>query len=113
MPHVTSRDSTKIDYHKFGDGPALIIVGGAMGSMAAFGERPELVQLAEPHFTVYNYDRRGRGKSTDTLPYSVGREVEDIEALIDAAGGTAGLVGFSSGACLAMEAAAQLGRKVS
>lgn len=63
-------------------------------------------------FTVYNYDRRGRGDSGNTLPYSIEREVEDIEAMIDAAGGTAYLYGHSSGAVLALEAAMRLGGKV-
>jgi pimeloyl-ACP methyl ester carboxylesterase len=66
----------------------------------------------ESHFTVYNYDRRGRGESTDTQPFAVEREVEDIEALINEAGGSACLYGISSGACLALEAAIVLESKV-
>jgi pimeloyl-ACP methyl ester carboxylesterase len=68
--------------------------------------------LLAPHFTVYDYDRRGRGDSGDTKPYAVQREIEDIEALIDAAGGTASLYGMSSGAVLVLEAAKALGSKV-
>jgi pimeloyl-ACP methyl ester carboxylesterase len=64
------------------------------------------------HFTVYNYDRRGRGDSTDTQPFAIEREIEDIEALIDAAGGAANLFGISSGGALAMEAAIALPEKV-
>lgn len=71
-----------------------------------------LAQLLSSNFTVYNYDRRGRGDSTDTKPFALKREIEDIEALIDEAGGSAYVYGISSGACLAMEAAAELGGKV-
>jgi pimeloyl-ACP methyl ester carboxylesterase len=73
---------------------------------------PELAQLLASRFTVYNYDRRGRGDSGDTEPYTVEREIEDIEALIDAAGGSASLYGHSSGASLALEATVRLGSKV-
>ncbi|HEY8741606.1 MAG TPA: alpha/beta hydrolase, partial [Chloroflexota bacterium] len=73
---------------------------------------PDLATLLAPHCTVYNYDRRGRGESGDALPFAVEREVEDIAALIAAAGGTACLYGHSSGAALALEAAFRLGRRV-
>jgi pimeloyl-ACP methyl ester carboxylesterase len=76
------------------------------------GSKPELVNLLAPHFSVYNYDRRGRGDSGDTQPYAVEREIEDIETLIDEAGGTAYLYGHSSGASLALEATLRLGNKV-
>ena len=66
----------------------------------------ELAPLLAPHFTVYTYDRRGRGQSGDTQPYAPAREVEDIAALIKEAGGSASLLGLSSGAALALEAAA-------
>jgi pimeloyl-ACP methyl ester carboxylesterase len=72
---------------------------------------PGLAELLAPNFTVYTYDRRGRGESSNGKPASVQSEVEDIEALVQAAGGTAYLYGISSGACLAMEAALQLGKK--
>ena len=78
---------------------------GALCSRA-FGPMPKLAPLLAPHFTVYVYDRRGRGQSGDTQPYAREREVEDIAALIQAAGGSAFLVGLSSGAALALEAAA-------
>jgi pimeloyl-ACP methyl ester carboxylesterase len=73
---------------------------------------PELSNQLAPQFTEYNYDRRGRGDSGDTKPYAVAREVEDIEALIDEAGGSAYLYGHSSGAALVLEAAIQLGQKI-
>ncbi len=111
MQTVISKDGTKIAYDKSGSGPAVILVAGAMGTRS-FGF-PELVSLLATDFSVYNYDRRGRGDSTDTKPYAVEREVEDIEALIDAAGGSAKLYGISSGACLVLEAAIRLGNKSS
>lgn len=110
MQTVTSKDGTKIAYDKTGTGPIIILVAGAMGTRT-FGF-PELAKLLAPHFTVYNYDRRGRGDSTDAQPFAVEREIEDIEALVDAAGGWAYLYGISSGACLAMAAAIQLGDKI-
>jgi pimeloyl-ACP methyl ester carboxylesterase len=112
MNTVTSKDGTRIAYDKVGDGPAVILVGGALSARQSWSG-PDLAQRLAPHFTVYNYDRRGRGDSGDTLPYAVAREIEDLEALIDAAGGAAALYGHSSGGSLALEAAAALGRKVS
>jgi pimeloyl-ACP methyl ester carboxylesterase len=109
MTTITSKDGTKIAYDKLGRGPAIMLVSGA--TMARSGSAG-LAQLLASNFTVYNYDRRGRGESTDTQPFAVEREVEDVEVLIDEAGGSAYLYGISSGACLAMEAAAQLGNKV-
>ncbi|HXR50491.1 MAG TPA: alpha/beta fold hydrolase [Verrucomicrobiae bacterium] len=110
MQTVTSKDGTKIAYDKTGQGPAVILVAGAMGTRS-FGHA-DLAKLLSSSFTVYNYDRRGRGDSTDTQPYAVEREIEDIEALIDEAYGTACLYGISSGACLVLEAAFRLGDKV-
>ena len=106
---VTSKDGTRIAYDKAGSGPALILVGGALSDRKGGAE---LTQLLAPHFTVYTYDRRGRGDSTDTKPYSVKREIEDLEALIDKAGGSAFLYGKSSGAGLALLATAELGDKL-
>jgi pimeloyl-ACP methyl ester carboxylesterase len=106
---VTSRDGTRISYDRLGKGPPVIVVGGALSDRAG-GD--ELARLLAAEFTVYNYDRRGRGDSTDTKPYSVGREIEDLEALIDGAGGSARVYGKSSGASLALQAAAALGDKV-
>jgi pimeloyl-ACP methyl ester carboxylesterase len=111
MEKVTSKDGTQIAYDRQGTGPAVILVDGAL-CYRSFGPMPGLAQLLAPHFTVYNYDRRGRGDSGDTKPYSVEREVEDIEALIDEAGGSAYACGLSSGAALALEAAIKLGNKV-
>jgi pimeloyl-ACP methyl ester carboxylesterase len=111
MDVISSADGTKIAYDKQGEGPALILIDGAMCTRSS-GSKPELASFLAPHFTVYSYDRRGRGDSGDTLPYAVDREIEDIEALIDDAGGVAYLYGHSSGAALAMEAAVELGSKV-
>src|SRR6516162_10161893 len=112
MHAVVSKDGTNIAYDKQGEGPAIILVAGALCARLSWSG-PQLSKHLAPHFTVYNYDRRGRGNSGDTKPYAVEREVEDIEALIDEAGGTACLYGHSSGAALALEAAMKLGHKVS
>jgi alpha-beta hydrolase superfamily lysophospholipase len=103
MPNVTSKDGTPIAYERTGSGPAVILVGGGIddGSENA----PLVPELAE-HFAVVNYARRGRGGSGDTPPYAVEREIEDIDALIAAAGGSAHLYGVSSGGALALEATA-------
>ena len=106
MNHVTSKDGTPIAYERFGSGPALILVDGALCSRA-FGPSAKLAALLAPHFTVYTYDRRGRGQSGDTPPYAPTREVEDIAALISAAGAPASLLGLSSGGALALAAAAE------
>ena len=105
MSQVKSKDGTAIVYTRTGSGPALILIDGALCSRA-FGPSPKLAPLLARHFTVFVYDRRGRGESSDTQPYSPAREVEDIAALIQAAGGSAFLVGLSSGGALALEAAA-------
>src|SRR5256714_4129676 len=111
MHVVTSKDGTKIAYDKQGEGPAVILVAGALCARLSWSG-PQLSKLLAPHFTVYNYDRRGRGDSGDTKPYAVAREVEDIEALIDEAGGAAYLYGHFSRAALALEAALKLVNKV-
>lgn len=105
MNKVHSSDGTAITFDRYGEGPDVIIVGGA------FSQRkyPDLVRLAEllaERFTVVNYDRRGRGDSDDTRPYAVEREVEDLRAVIDASGESASVFGLSTGANLALEAAA-------
>jgi pimeloyl-ACP methyl ester carboxylesterase len=112
METVRSADGTPIAYDRSGHGPLLIMVGGAMTTRSS-GSRPELARLLADHFTVIDYDRRGRGDSGDTQPYAPQREIEDIEALIDATGAPASLYGHSSGGCLALDAAAALGPKVS
>ena len=114
MNTVTSKDGTIITFDKLGKGPALILVGGMFEQRAMDSETAKLaaLPLLAEHFTVFHYDRRGRGDSTDTLPFTVEREIEDIEALINEADGSAFLFGISSGAALAMEAAIKLGGKV-
>jgi pimeloyl-ACP methyl ester carboxylesterase len=108
VTRVPSRDGTQIAFTKGGNGPALVIVSGALSQRSLVGDTLLVPRLAE-HFTVYTYDRRGRGESGDTKPYAVDREIEDIEALIDHAGGKAYLFGVSSGAALSLRAAAKLG----
>jgi pimeloyl-ACP methyl ester carboxylesterase len=98
---ITSGDGTSIAFERRGRGPALILVDPAGGYREVGPMRP-LAALLAPHFTVYAYDRRGRGQSTDIPPYSVDREVDDIQALVEAAGGSAFVYGFSSGANLAL-----------
>jgi pimeloyl-ACP methyl ester carboxylesterase len=105
---VTSRDGTQIAFDRTGKGPALILVSGALAHRGALAGSPLVAKLSE-QLTVYIYDRRGRGESTDVQPYAVEREIEDLEALIDHAGGSAYLFGVSSGAALSMQAAARLG----
>jgi pimeloyl-ACP methyl ester carboxylesterase len=112
MNTLSSPDGTTIAYDKQGEGSALILVDGAL-TVHSSGSGSELSKLLAPHFTVYGFDRRGRGESGDTLPYAVDREIDDIEALIDRAGGSAFLYGHSSGGPLAMRAAIRLGSKVS
>jgi len=109
MNTVTSTDGTTIAYDAQGEGPAVILVDGALSVRQG---QLELAKLLAARCTVYGYDRRGRGDSADTRPYAVAREIEDLEALIDAAGGSACLYGHSSGGCLALEAAARLGGKI-
>jgi pimeloyl-ACP methyl ester carboxylesterase len=103
---VTSADGTTIAYDRVGTGPAVILVGGAFQYRSFDPRTTEIAVALSDRFTVFHYDRRGRGDSGDTQPYAVGREVEDIAALIDAAGGRACLYGMSSGAPLALDAAA-------
>ena len=103
--HVTSRDGTTIGYERSGSGPALILIDGALCSRA-FGPSAKLAPLLARHFTVYTYDRRGRGQSGDTPPYAPAREVEDLAAIMREAEESPCLLGLSSGAALALEAAA-------
>jgi pimeloyl-ACP methyl ester carboxylesterase len=101
-----SKDGTKVAYEKVGQGPALVIIGGALSHRD--GGKPLAGKLMTS-FTVYTYDRRGRGDSGDTKPYAVEREIEDLDALIEQAGNQAYVYGVSSGAALALQAAAKLG----
>ena len=104
MNRVVSKDGTPIAFDRVGKGPALILIDGALCSRT-FGPTAKLAPLLADHYTVYRYDRRGRGESGDTRPYAPAREVEDIAALIDHAGGSASLLGLSSGGALALECA--------
>jgi pimeloyl-ACP methyl ester carboxylesterase len=104
MNTTRSRDGTTIAFDRSGEGPPIILVGGAFTVRSS--DAPLAEQL-ERHFTVFTYDRRGRGSSEDTAPYAVDREIEDLEALIVEAGGSATVYGKSSGAALALEAAAR------
>ena len=104
MNKVISKDGTSIAYEVSGKGNPLILVDGALCSRS-FGPMKKLSSLLAKDFTVLTYDRRGRGESTDNKPYAVQREVEDIEALINEAGGSAYVYGISSGAALALKAA--------
>jgi pimeloyl-ACP methyl ester carboxylesterase len=107
MNSTISNDGTRIVYDVYGDGPVVIIVNGTMGSRG-FGPSP-VAQLLASNFTVYDYDRRGRGDSGDNQPYAPQKEIEDLQALIQTAGGSAYVCGLSAGAALAMEAAIELG----
>jgi pimeloyl-ACP methyl ester carboxylesterase len=104
MQTVTSSDGTTIAYDRSGAGPTVILVAGALG-YRKFSKMEELAELLSERCTVINYDRRGRGDSTEVKPFAVEREIEDIEALIDAEGGRASLWGWSSGGALALRAA--------
>ena len=101
LGEVRSKDGTAIAFERSGEGPPVVLVVGA------FNDRATGAALQE-RFTVFNYDRRGRGDSGDTPPYAVEREVEDLEALIEEAGGSASVFGYSSGAVLALRAARKL-----
>ncbi len=107
MPTVTSADGTTIAYETIGTGPALIHVDGAM-CYRDFGPARDLAAALQDTYTVHLYDRRGRGASGNTLPWSPDREIDDLAALLEAAGGEAYLFGCSSGAVLAADAANRL-----
>ncbi|HEX2158129.1 MAG TPA: alpha/beta hydrolase [Actinomycetes bacterium] len=106
VERVTSSDGTSIAFERAGAGPALITVDAA-GSYRDFRPFPPPVEALADHFTVYVYDRRGRGASTDTPPFAVEREVDDLAALIAEAGGSAFVYAFSSGGLVALHAAAR------
>jgi len=109
MRTVISKDGTTIAFDRTGTGPAVILVDSALADRSVC---VKLAKLLAEEFTVINYDRRGRGESSDIQPYAVEREVEDIEALVDKAGGSAFIFGSSSGAVLALEAASKLPAKI-
>ena len=102
MDHVISPDGTRIAYDRLGSGPAVVLIGA--GPTDRRSEAPLAALLAE-HFTVYNYDRRGRGDSGDTQPYATDREFEDLAAVIERAGGSVMCYGTSAGAIIAFQAA--------
>jgi pimeloyl-ACP methyl ester carboxylesterase len=102
---VSSKDGTRLAYEVVGQGPPLIFVPGALGSRRIVFAKKMRAGLSKS-FTLYDYDRRGRGESGDTKPYAVDREIEDLRAIVDAAGGSPFVCGTSSGAALALEAAA-------
>jgi pimeloyl-ACP methyl ester carboxylesterase len=104
MQTVTSKDGTTIAFDRTGTGPAVIALGGGPNDRTA--DAP-VASLLAPHFTVYTYDRRGRGDSGDTQPYALDREFEDLEALIAEAGGSVFFYGSSGGGVLGLEAAAR------
>ncbi|AEV84510.1 hydrolase [Actinoplanes sp. SE50] len=107
METVTSRDGTTIAFDRYGDGPPVVLVGGAFQHRWIDQQTARLGELlAQAGLSALHYDRRGRGDSGDTPPYAVDRELEDIDALLEAAGGSAMLFGMSSGAALALRAAA-------
>ncbi|SED50255.1 Pimeloyl-ACP methyl ester carboxylesterase [Amycolatopsis tolypomycina] len=107
MTTTISADGTEIAYTRAGSGPALVLVDGAMCYRGSSPNDALAKELAA-HFTVYTYDRRGRGESGDTGPYAVEREVEDLAAIVKEAGGEVFLFGISSGVALALEAAPSL-----
>lgn len=106
MNTVTSKDGTKIAFDKTGSGPAVILVNGAMQHRAFDPTMAQIAAMLSENFTVYNYDRRGRGDSGDTQPFAKEREIEDLQALVEDAGGKAMVLGFSSGSAVALDAAA-------
>lgn len=110
MTSIRSRDGTEIAHDRLGQGPVLIYVTGAT-CFRSFGPVLQHAKALAEHFTVINYDRRGRGDSGDTAPYAIDRELDDLEALIDAHGGQAIVYGHSSGGVLAAEAGLRLGHR--
>jgi pimeloyl-ACP methyl ester carboxylesterase len=104
METATSKDGSRIAYDRLGSGPTVILVAGALG-YRKFNRMQELTRLLAERCTVLNYDRRGRGDSTEVKPFALEREIDDIRVLIEAAGGSASLWGWSSGGALALRAA--------
>ena len=101
---VRSKDDTPIAFSRTGSGPSLVFVDGAL-CYREFGPSKQIAAQLAPLYTVFTYDRRGRGESGNTLPYAIEREVEDLDAIIQAAGGSAFVLAISSGVALALEAA--------
>jgi pimeloyl-ACP methyl ester carboxylesterase len=107
MSHVLSRDDTTIAYDRVGAGPSLVIVEGALVAGRTNRTAAQLAELLASRFTVYTYDRRGRGKSGDAVPYSIALELDDLDAVIAESGGEAFVFAVSAGAALALDAAAR------
>jgi pimeloyl-ACP methyl ester carboxylesterase len=103
MEKSVSKDGTLIAFDKIGEGQALVLVDGAF-CFRAHGPAPTLVPLLSGNFTVYSYDRRGRGESTDTLPYAIDREIEDLISIVEKTGQAPFILGISSGAALVLQA---------
>lgn len=111
MKSVLSKDGTKIAYEVTGQGPAVVLVDGALCYHDS-GPSRKIAALLSQNFTTYLYDRRGRGESGDTKPFAIEREIEDLAAIIKVAGGSAFVFGQSSGAVLSLEAARLYGPTV-
>jgi pimeloyl-ACP methyl ester carboxylesterase len=106
---LTSADGTPIGYTRIGTGTPVVLVDGALNDRSfTSGPNQKLAAVLASEFAVFTYDRRGRGQSGDRQPYAIEREVEDLQAVIDAAGGSACVYGISSGGALALEAARRL-----
>lgn len=105
METATSADGTRIAFERLGSGPPLVLVGGAFCDRKARVSGLPLARELGSGLTVFAYDRRGRGDSTDTPPYATAREIEDLACVLEAAGGTASVYGHSAGAILALEGA--------
>ena len=112
MQTVNSKDGTPIAFDRVGEGPALVLVGGSFQYRSLDIRTSQLVALLGNSFTTFHYDRRGSGDSCDTPPYAIEREIEDIDALITEAGGSAFVFGYSSGAVLALDAAQKISDKI-
>src|SRR5215467_7795168 len=106
MQTVTSKDGTKIAFDRVGSGPAVVLVNGATAYRAFDPSMTHLAEVLGKYFSVYNYDRRGRGDSSDTLPFAKEREIEDLQALVEDAGGKTMVFGISSGAVVSLDATA-------
>lgn len=105
---VISADETVIGYTRLGAGAPVVLVDGALNARSFPGPNPKLAGALANRFTVFTYDRRGRGESDNTHPDAIEREVEDLQAVIEAAGGSACVYGISSGGALALQAAERL-----
>ena len=106
LRYVVSADGTRIAYERFGSGPPVILVGGALNDRRGRASGVALARLLAPTLTAYAYDRRGRGESRTSRAATLADEIADLRALVEAAGGSATLFGMSSGGALVIAAAA-------